>query len=169
MFVNWRTKNVVRFAIAPCIKVEPIIMYPWERKILRADEAGVYEWMSLREVGELAERDGFADLLAFFDFFKQYRDEMLDDFEIIWWDPRRVEVIPGVKMWSASNLRKVYIFSGTTWGKTRCLVGRKFEDVYADRITRFSFEVPHLDIYDGPPEDLSDEEFKTAWEARRMR
>ena len=105
MFVNWRTKNVVKFAVAPCIKVEPIIIYPQKMEFLKSNCEGVYIWQNWGEVDELASHDGFSGIAQFFEFFQNiYHEDMLDDFEIIHWDPQRVFVPPGVRMHRASHI-----------------------------------------------------------------
>jgi hypothetical protein len=104
MYTGLRTKKACKFGEAPCIKIEPIVIYPWKHEILKADHQGAYFWLNVFEMDELAEHDGFADLMLFFEFFKQYERDMLDDFEIIHWDPLRVEVMPGVKMFSAGRM-----------------------------------------------------------------
>lgn len=105
MYTGLRTKKACKFGEAPCIKIEPIILYLRKHEVLVADERGVYAWMKDYVVEALARHDGFSNVESFFYFFEHtYRDEMLDDFEIIWWDPLRVEVMPGVKMFSAVRM-----------------------------------------------------------------
>ena len=56
-------------------------------------------------IDALARRDGFSSTEGFFYFFQHtYREEMLDDFEIVHWDPLRVEVVPGVMMFRADRM-----------------------------------------------------------------
>lgn len=105
MFTYWRTPRVCRFGVAPCIKVEPVILYPWTYDLLVANEGGVYRWMLQEDKEKLARQDGFESELEFFDFFRCYKQKMLDDFEIIHWDPLRVEVVAGVRMGRAVDLR----------------------------------------------------------------
>lgn len=105
MYTGLRTKNACKFAVAPCIKVEPIILYPFRSEVLVANEQMVYRWMSDFEVSALAIADGFKSVEEFFAFFqKTYCAEMLVHFEIVWWDPQRVVVPPGVKFFRARDL-----------------------------------------------------------------
>jgi hypothetical protein len=105
MFTGLRTKHCTRFGTAPCVKVEPIIIYPWKMEVLIADHQGVFGWMREDEINALARRDGFTGASAFFAFFKQYGLEMLSAFEIIWWDPKMVEIVPGVRMVKALEVK----------------------------------------------------------------
>jgi hypothetical protein len=105
MYTGLRTKKACKFGEAPCIKIEPIVIYPFEQKMLAADETNIYHAMAIWKIYELALHDGFDSMEAFFSFFKTtYREECLDDFEIIHWDPLRVDVVPGVKMFSANRM-----------------------------------------------------------------
>lgn len=89
LFVGMRTKNCRQFAEAVCTAVEPITIYPWDIKI--ENEQGY--WMNWNELRRLAHRDGFDNLDGFFIFFRRYQKERLDDFEIIWWDPKTLKVM----------------------------------------------------------------------------
>lgn len=84
--VGMRTKQCERIAISKCIKVEPLIIYPWDMEILKADDELVYSGMIGEDVLKLARADGFDSCSAFFDFFKRYKDSCLDDMELIHWD-----------------------------------------------------------------------------------
>lgn len=88
MFINMRTPRCHRFAESRCIRVDPLIIYPWRREVLAADHRGVYSWMRPLEIEELAKRDGFVNSDPFFHFFERYGEECLDDFENLWWDPK---------------------------------------------------------------------------------
>lgn len=110
MFTEMRTKQCVQFGASVCVKVEPLILYPAQAELLVDDGRGAYRWMSDYEITLLAQRDGFADANGFFKFFRDtYKThgsaiEMLDDFEIVHWDPMRVEVVPGVRIFSAVRM-----------------------------------------------------------------
>lgn len=105
MYTGLRTKKACRFGESPCVKVEPIIIYPFMEDIWIADKNGVYAWLLFDEVERLAKNDGFSSTEDFFAFFQRtYKASMLDDFEIIWWDLARVEVVPGVRMLSGGRL-----------------------------------------------------------------
>jgi len=81
-----RTKQCERIAISKCLKVEPLIIYPWRFEIMKADDQLVYSWLTETEILDLARSDGFSHPSNFFDFFKRYKTECLDDMELIHWD-----------------------------------------------------------------------------------
>lgn len=95
LYTGMRTKQCKLIATSPCTHVEPLLILPFERRILRTISPSVDEWLSKDAIMRLAVRDGFGDRSAgnydavdkFFNFFLQtYKEEYLDDFELIWWD-----------------------------------------------------------------------------------
>ncbi len=97
MFCGLRTKNCFQFAEAPCVKITPVIIFPWKAEIWKADDdkRGAFRTMKSETVNELARADGFDTVAEFFEFFKLYKTEALDDFEIIYWDPKQLKKIEG--------------------------------------------------------------------------
>lgn len=95
MFVGLRTKNCRQFAEAMCVKVEPLIIYPVKHEVLiEWRESGTFVWMTAKELERLALNDGFGSVRDFFSFFLDtYRMEMLDGFEVIHWDSKRVKAV----------------------------------------------------------------------------
>ena len=89
LYVGQRTKKSLLIASAPCIDIEPILIYPTDMKI--ATPKGE---MSVDAINRLSRRDGFEDTYAFFEFFKRYKQEILVDFEIIWWSVKQLDVNP---------------------------------------------------------------------------
>lgn len=82
MYTGLRTKKARLFAEAVCVKVEPIVI--WVDGLLTTSLTS--QALSKEKVKEIARRDGFETTKEFFDFFKRYGKDYLDDFEIIWWD-----------------------------------------------------------------------------------
>jgi len=80
-----RTKGCEKIAEGDCTRVDPIVIYPYQRRL---EFRGVD--VSGGELEILAIRDGFDSVSAFFEFFQRYDREILDDFEIIWWNPAEV-------------------------------------------------------------------------------
>lgn len=87
-----RTKQCFEIAQAVCVKIEPIVIHVVDKRIeyvVRRDKnSRWYAELSRIQIQELALKDGFEMLDDFFNFFKLYKREVLDDFEIIWWDPK---------------------------------------------------------------------------------
>jgi len=88
LYVGMRTKGCRLIGRAPCVKVEPVVIYPWRHQVLVGGQV-----LSNSRAMELARRDGFAELASFFKFFQRYGRECLEDFEVIWWDPK--DLTPG--------------------------------------------------------------------------
>jgi hypothetical protein len=111
LYTGMRTKSCTLIAIAPCVNVEPIRFYldrseiyiwspeqPGDLYYQEGEEIGSYRLMSAEEVNVLAHSDGFEDVYDFFDFFKRYKSDYLDDFEIVHWDPKRL-----INFWKVRN------------------------------------------------------------------
>lgn len=102
LFTGMRTKNCTLIATAPCIAVEPCLIKPslqefwiWEDETPDSrfyddsdlnNPVGSFRLMPRDEVQALSIKDGFVMPQNFFDFFKLYKRDVLDDFEIIYWD-----------------------------------------------------------------------------------
>jgi len=67
--------------------VTPVVIYPYSYFI---KVNGFI--LAPQRTNMLAKRDGFDNLVEFFDFFKRYRDLCLEDFEIVEWDPEQLEL-----------------------------------------------------------------------------
>lgn len=82
LYVGMRTKKAFKFAQSVCTKVEPVIIYPTIKKIMKNGEV-----MDEKAVNALAKADGFQAVEELFGFFeKTYGEYELADFEIIHWD-----------------------------------------------------------------------------------
>lgn len=103
LYTGMRTKSCVLIASVPCTKIEPIRFYldrsemciwspeqPGDLYYSEVEEIGSFRLMTADEVNALAHADGFEDVYDFFDFFKRYKSDYLDDFEIIHWDPKKL-------------------------------------------------------------------------------
>lgn len=112
LYTGMRTKSCVLVASVPCTKVEPIRFYldrsemwiwspeqPGDLHYSEVEEIGSFRLMTAEEVNAIARADGFEDVYDFFDFFKQYKSDYLDDFEIIHWDPNRL-----INFWEVRNV-----------------------------------------------------------------
>jgi hypothetical protein len=89
MFVGMRSKSCIEFAEAPCKRIEPVTIWPWDRK-LRIERNGVKFFAGPKTLEKIARHDGFLSIYQFFDFFKLYKSWELRDFEIIYWDPEKL-------------------------------------------------------------------------------
>jgi len=83
LYIGLRTKQCEMFAISQCVKVEPIVIWPFA-KLLTKTMTG--QALSKEKVKEISSRDGFDNVNEFYKFFERYGTECLEDFEIIWWD-----------------------------------------------------------------------------------
>lgn len=90
LFTGMRTKNCSQFAEAKCSKVEPLVIWVSIRKLSSSFGTGFF---SSKRVKDVALNDGFDSVDAFFDFFKLYKSEILEDFEIIYWDTKTMKII----------------------------------------------------------------------------
>jgi len=89
LYVGQRTKSCRLIGRAPCIKVTPIIIFPFFYLI----GLDGFAWgVKSTKVKLLALNDGFETIKDFFDFFTRYQKYVLDNFEIIEWDPEQLEV-----------------------------------------------------------------------------
>jgi hypothetical protein len=107
LYTGMRTKQCKLIATSPCTHVEPLLILPLEKRVLRTVSPTVDEWLSKDGIMRLAVRDGFGNRDAnnydavdkFFNFFLQtYKDAYLDNFELIWWDTSNL-----INHWEASN------------------------------------------------------------------
>lgn len=80
LYTGMRTKECKLIAGAPCVRVEPIVIWPFDERI-----AGNIEF----SLTQLAYADGFDSIHDFFEFFRHtYREKVLNDFEIIFWNTK---------------------------------------------------------------------------------
>ncbi|MBI5964910.1 MAG: hypothetical protein HY863_15635 [Chloroflexi bacterium] len=99
LYTGMRTKSCKLVAVTKCVKVESILLKldksevwiwspeePGDLYYQEGEDIGSFRLMTVEEVNALAHADGFEDVYDFFDFFKQYKSDYLDDFEIIHWD-----------------------------------------------------------------------------------
>jgi len=87
LYTGMRTKQCKLIAVIECVKVEPIVIMPDEKSLFIPNIYNGWDLLSVNAINQIAHEDGFEDAYDFFDFFKRYREEVLYDFEIIWWDP----------------------------------------------------------------------------------
>ncbi len=82
LYTGMRTKQCKLIAISECVKITPIDIWIQASTILINGVA-----IGDDEMFALIERDGFKreNYKEFFQFFKRYERDVLDDFEIIWW------------------------------------------------------------------------------------
>lgn len=85
LYVGQRTKACRLVAKAPCVKVTPVVIYPFEMLLKSCGHV-----LPIQKTMKIAQVDGFEDLSSFFRFFERYGEPVLDDFEIIEWDPERL-------------------------------------------------------------------------------
>jgi hypothetical protein len=98
LYTGMRTKGCELITVTECAKVEPVIIYPTLKKIMKDGEI-----MPADAVLKLAKADGFDTSNSFFRFFEYtYGDYELDDFEIIWWD------VDGMISGRAGEVRVIY-------------------------------------------------------------
>jgi hypothetical protein len=88
LYTDLRTKKAFKFAEATCSWIQPVVIYPVKHEVqIGRINADNYVWMDEEELNDLALRDGFGSVRDFFSFFLDtYKREMLDGFEVIWWD-----------------------------------------------------------------------------------
>lgn len=86
LYVGLRTRQCELIAMSDCVKVEPIIIQISGCRIFMGSEALDQNELKWDQVKELVHRDGFSNVIDFFDFFTRYDKDILDDFELIWWD-----------------------------------------------------------------------------------
>lgn len=86
LYVGLRTKSCRLVATAPCVKVTPVTIYPFEMLLK------MYNYvLPIKKTVQIARVDGFSDLRTFFKFFERYKEPVLMGFEIIEWDPKRLD------------------------------------------------------------------------------
>jgi hypothetical protein len=91
MFTGMRTKECRQFAEARCVKVEPIVLWPFSKMMTKELTSQAF---SKQKVAQIAKEDGFENAHDFFKFFERYGAECLMDFEIIWWDAKTISPTP---------------------------------------------------------------------------
>lgn len=92
LYTGMRTKNCELICVTECVKVEPIeiIMKTNNRRIVSpiyVDGKQFWKAWDVQEVHRLATGDGFINIPDFFKFFERYKQDVLEDFEIIHWNP----------------------------------------------------------------------------------
>ena len=138
LYTGMRTKGCRLIAGALCVRVEPIVIWPFEHRVAANIEFSI---------NQLAYGDGFDNRAEFFEFFKRtYHEDVLNDFEILFWDTKSmISSKDFVRYWDLADPKKK--------DKT----------------------VKTLVILDGPPEEMAEEEFNTqveaiaGWELRRKK
>lgn len=83
LYTGMRTKSCRKIANAPCVETKPLIIHPFNNAIYFKD--GMEEIAGLA-LSKLMTADGL-DENTFFRFFRLYKSQILDDFELIRWDP----------------------------------------------------------------------------------
>lgn len=84
LYYKQRTADCRAICLTVCKAVRPIRIHPWEEFVNLNGKA-----LSIQKTAELAWRDGFPHMHAFFEFFKGYKELVLR-FELIEWDTERM-------------------------------------------------------------------------------
>jgi len=79
LYTGMRTKQCKLIVMTECVKVEPIMIWPFKNHLASPINVPIEEFVH---------NDGFENVDAFFEFFRRYKAECLNDFEIIWWDAK---------------------------------------------------------------------------------
>ena len=79
LYTGMRTKQCKLIVVTECVKVEPITICPFKNHL--ASPINV-------PIDEFVHNDGFESVDAFFEFFRRYKAECLNDFEIIHWNTK---------------------------------------------------------------------------------
>lgn len=87
LYTGMRTKSCSKIANAPCVETKPLIIYPFNNTIYFKD--GMQE-ITGPALSDLMRADGL-DENTFFRFFRLYKSHILDDFELIRWDPNQLK------------------------------------------------------------------------------
>jgi hypothetical protein len=74
-----RTKQCKLIVVTECVKVEPITIWPFKNHLASPINVPIEEFVR---------NDGFESVDAFFEFFRRYKAEYLNDFEIIHWNTK---------------------------------------------------------------------------------
>ena len=114
LYTGMRTKQCTLIATSPCVAVEPCLIKPaleefwiWEDETPDSrfyddsdpeNPVGSFSLMARVNVQALAVKDGFINASQFFFFFRRYKEEVLRDFEIIYWDTLKL-----INYWEARN------------------------------------------------------------------
>lgn len=93
LYTGQRTPLCFKIADAPCISTSPIIIYPGLNQIYWKIQDEPFKIpISSKELADTIRADGFAAEADFFKFFTLYKRYMLDNFEIVRWDPSKLNV-----------------------------------------------------------------------------
>lgn len=108
LYTGMRTKQCILIATAPCVAVEPCLIKPaleelwiWEDETPDSrfyddsapdNPVGSFSLMKREDVHALAIKDGFLNASQFFYFFRRYKEDVLNDFEIIHWDTSKLTI-----------------------------------------------------------------------------
>jgi hypothetical protein len=85
LYTGMRTKQCLLIAVTECVKIEPVMILPFRMEMSYVRGYNVQP-LNVEEINQLAKADGFEDTHDFFYFFRRYKLEVLDDFEIIHWN-----------------------------------------------------------------------------------
>ena len=99
LYSGMRTKSCQLFAKVPCLFITPIeiglkegnhaIWSPVQFVIDGKTHNCMRRW-TISEMYVLAFKDGFKNIDSFFAFFRRYKQQLLEDFEIVWWNPEEL-------------------------------------------------------------------------------
>jgi len=81
LYVGMRTKSCKLIAEVPCENVIPVLIYPFQKRFA----ANI-----LDDFDTFVREDGFENTDDFFEFFERYEQDALTDFEVIYWDPKKM-------------------------------------------------------------------------------
>lgn len=77
LYTGMRTKQCKLIGMAPCVRIEPIAIWPRKKHLVSDIKINIDEFVH---------DDGFENTDEFFAFFERYKLDCLVDFEIIYWD-----------------------------------------------------------------------------------
>jgi len=81
LYTGMRTKQCEWICSTRCVRIDPIIILPFEKNLISGFHIDIKEFVF---------NDGFEDVDTFYKFFERYKQDRLDDFEIISWEPERM-------------------------------------------------------------------------------
>lgn len=97
LYEGMRTKSCYKVVDTLCTDIQPLVLFPFVRSIYfqRRKQGGEFGTLDQSAIDKLVGEDGFEDSETFFQFFHLYKQERLNDFELIRWDPQYIRIVPG--------------------------------------------------------------------------
>lgn len=85
LYTGMRTKECECIAVTTCVKVEHIEIRPTMQRMWINGEFQLW-----KEEHMFIRADGFAVMEDFYAFFLRYKRPVLNNFQVIWWDPKEL-------------------------------------------------------------------------------